>query len=533
MRWRPDRSGFHRPVPGHSTPCPRSLPSPPDRRPPSPPGRHRDFRPLPRPLLPLQNKDVRLMSPTDRTRPRFPLAVYLFGALAELLFGYDTGVIGVAMLSIKRELGIGPGLQGFIVSSLLLGAAVGVGVAGWLSDRFGRRWIIFATGVVFAAGGLGVGFASDVWALIVIRFVMGLGVGASAAVVSVYLVEVAPTRHRGAIGGLGQLMVVLGILLSYGVGYALQPYDAWRWMLGLSAVPALVLSAGIVFLPETPRWLILHGRTDEARASLIRLGRGAGADTELAELDRALRMADRKPGLGFTLRTMAAPGSRRALFGAVGLALLVQFVGVNSILYFAPTTLVHAGFGDNAAVAANLGIGTANVVFTLVGLSIVDRVGRKALLMTGCAVMATAMAVLGAFTALTSHSAATAWFTLICMIVFLASFAATWGVCVRVVISELFPAEIRGSATGLVLVLNWLANFAVSQSFPTLLESSAALSFFLFAAVCVIAAVFIRNVLPETGRGHVLDASPAVHQDDDPQRSGTSTAKSVRPGVDG
>ncbi|MFE7113888.1 sugar porter family MFS transporter [Streptomyces sp. NPDC057654] len=443
-------------------------------------------------------------SPTP-ARPRVPLTIYIFGALAELLFGYDTGIIGVSMLSIKKEFDFGTGIEGLIVSSLLLGAAVGVAAGGRLADRYGRRRVIFGTGIVFALGGAVAFMAPGVWTLIAARFVMGLGVGASASVVSVYLVEVAPTRHRGKVGSMGQLMVVIGVLLAYGVGYLLQSYDSWRWLLGLSVVPALVLGAGVIVLPETPRWLLLKGREDEARRALQRLGRGGSAEAELATIRDDVSAAPASSAGRAVLRRMASPSLRPSLYGAVGLALLAQLVGTNSIMYFAPSTLVHAGFGNSAAVAANLGVGTANVVFTLVGMAIVDRVGRRPLLMAGCAGMAASMIALAVITALGLPRDSTAWLTLLCMIGFLASFAASWGVCVRVVISELFPAEIRGSATGFVLVLNWLSNFAVSQLFPTLMATSAVLSFSIFGAFCLVALAFVRALLPETGQGRDLE----------------------------
>lgn len=439
------------------------------------------------------------MATVSQARAIPQTAVYLFGALAELLFGYDTGVIGVALLFMKQELALTPMLQGFVVSSLLLGAAIGVGVAGKLADLSGRRPMIFATGIVFAIGGLAAYFSPGVPMLVASRFVMGIGVGASASVVSVYLVELAPAKHRGSIGALGQLMLVLGILMAYVVGYVLAADKAWRLMLGISSIPALVLSAGVLFLPETPRWLVLHGRAREAGNVLHRLGRGAGAARELDEIVSGLKHSLPASNAGSTLRAMLDVRLRRALIGAVGLAVLVQLIGVNSIIYYTPSTLVRAGFGDTAAVTANLAIGAANVVFTLLGIAVVDKVPRRTMLMCGCVGMGGAMLVLAALAASMSASTTGATLTLLCMVVFLASFAATWGVCVRVVISELFPAAIRGGATGLVLVLNWIANFVVSQIFPVVAERSAALSFLFFGLVCGFAWYFVRQHLPETG----------------------------------
>jgi sugar porter (SP) family MFS transporter len=444
---------------------------------------------------------------TVTMRQRTPWLIYAFGALAELLFGYDTGIIGVAMLSIHSEYNLTPAEQGFVVSSLLLGAAIGVGTAGRLADRLGRRPVIAITGIVFGLGGLAAAFAPTVLVLILARLVMGLGVGASAVVVSVYLIEVAPTKHRGKIGSLGQLAVVTGVLVAYLVGYGLQPSGDWRLMLGLSVAPAAVLVAGLALMPETPRWLVTHGRSADARASVGRLGRPDTASIEVADLEQAYAAENRRSlGAGAVIRRMFAAGVRGRTWAAIGLAVLVQFVGTNSILYFAPTTLVHAGFGETAAVTANLSVGIANVVFTLLGMSLVDRIPRRRLLTIGTVGMVVAMAALSGYSFVEPKPSPTgAWVTLVSMIVFLSSFALSWGVCVRVVVSELFPSTIRGTAAGLVLVLNWLANFVVGQTFPTLLAFSGALSFAIFAVVGLLALVFIRFVLPETGGGRSLE----------------------------
>lgn len=436
-----------------------------------------------------------MTSTVDR---RVPISVYFFGALAELLFGYDTGVIGVALLSIKKDFSFGPQLQGFIVSSLLLGAAGGVGVAGLLADRFGRRRLIIATGLVFIVGGLLSATAPNVGVLVLGRVVMGLAVGASAVVVSVYLAEVAPTSSRGKITGLGQLMVVSGILIAYIVDYSLSSSDAWRWMLGVSIIPAVVLATGMVAMPETPRWLVTRGRLDAARDSLRRL-HAADPERELHEISTTLlsESATRRTGAALW-RALAAPRLRRSVIGAASIAILVQFIGTNSILYYAPTTLIHAGFAEHAAITANISVGVANVLFTLLGLAVVDKVRRRQLLSVGVIGMGASMVVLAIISATTSASTSQAWLTLVFLVVFLAFFACTWGVCVRIVVAELFPASIRGSAAGIVLVLNWLANFVVGQWFPTLLATSATAAFALFAGVAVIALLFVRLVLPET-----------------------------------
>jgi sugar porter (SP) family MFS transporter len=436
-----------------------------------------------------------------------PVRIYFFGALAELLFGYDIGIIGVALLSINETFSLDPTASGFVVSSLLLGATIGVGTAGRISDRIGRKRALLVTSVMFIVGGVLAALAPVVELLIAGRFVMGLGVGASAVVVTVYLVEVAPTQHRGKIGSLGQVMVVFGILLAYVVGYVLQPAGAWHLMLGASVIPSAILALGLLTMPESPRWLVAHDRTPDAIRTLRRLGRGDTAEAEAAELQRAHDLdAGTSRTMTSVLREMWAPRLRRNTLAAVVLATIVQLVGTNSILYYAPSALVSAGLDESAAVGANLGVGVANVVFTFIGLALVDRIPRRTLLTVGIVGMTAGMLFLAVVSLLApSHSAVGGWSTLAGMVVFQSSFAASWGLLVRVVVSELFPSSVRGTATGLVLVLNWLANFVVGQFFPVLLAASATLSFTIFAVISLVALLFVRRGLPETGAGRTLE----------------------------
>ncbi|MBO0777541.1 MAG: sugar porter family MFS transporter [Ktedonobacteraceae bacterium] len=441
-------------------------------------------------------------SPTDGRR--FTTMVYFFGALGELMFGFDTGVIGVALLFIKKEMKLDSVLQGWVVSSLLLGAAIGVGCAGILSDRFGRRPVLQMMAAIFALGALGAALSPNVIWLIFFRCVMGLGVGASAVVVTVYLAEIAPTEHRGRIASLGQLMVVCGILLSYILDYALSPIEAWRWMIGLGLVPSMILLLGLFYLPESPRWLVKRNRIAEAEAILRRMGR-AQPESEAREIE-AIEAQQVKRGLGAALRELAGPGLRLALIATLGLAVLTQLMGINSIIYYAPTTLVTVGFGQTASIIANVGIGALNVIVTMIALYTVDRLGRRRLLLLGCIGMVLAMVILGITTlALPRGNGVVAVVTLLCLLFFVVSFGMSWGVCVRVVISELLPLSVRGSAMGLVLVLNWLANFLVSLMFPIALASvGIAIIFLTFAVIGIITFCFVFGLVPET-KGRSLE----------------------------
>src|ERR671921_566030 len=323
--------------------------------------------------------------------------VYLFGSLGGLLFGYDTGVISGAILFISQELRLTPFLEGLVVASLLLGAAAGAASAGPLSDRLGRRNIIIIAAILFTIGAIGAALAPNIGVLVLFRVVLGLAVGAAALIVPLYLSEIAPTEIRGAISSLNQLMITVGILLAFIVNALLADSGAWRWMLGLAVIPSLILLVGMYFMPETPRWLVSRGRENEARDVLMRSRSEQEAENEIREIKEVER--EEEGGL----QELLAPWVRPALIVAIGLAVFQQIVGINTIIYYAPTTLKNVGYGDAAAIYANLIIGAVNVVMTLVAIRIIVSTGRKPLLLGGLVGMIISLTVLGLSTLLLSE----------------------------------------------------------------------------------------------------------------------------------
>ena len=429
--------------------------------------------------------------------------VYFFGALGGMLFGYDTGVISGAILFITTDLDLNAFYQGLVVSSLLIGAMAGAGVAGPLSDRLGRRRIILIAAIVFSVGAIGAALAPNVGVLVLFRIVLGVAVGAAALIVPLYLSEVAPTEIRGAVSSLNQLMIVVGILLAYIVNALLAASEAWRTMLGLAVVPSLVLLVGMYFMPETPRWLVSRGRDDEARDVLRQTRDEESVEREVREIKEVER--DEEGGL----RELAAPWVRPALIVAVGLAIFQQIIGINTIIYYAPTTLTEAGFGDQAATYANVAIGVLNVIMTLVAIRLIDRSGRVPLLVGGLVGMIVSLVVLGASSLLLPASQSPtdplAIITLACLAAFIASFAVSWGPTVWVMLPEILPLRIRGTAMGLAIFLHWGANFVVSQTFPILLATVGAGAVFLgYAVVAVVALLFVRSRVTET-KGRSLE----------------------------
>ena len=439
----------------------------------------------------------------DSSRGSTSKLVYFFGALGGMLFGYDTGVISGAILFITPDLGLTPFLEGLVVASLLLGAAAGAGSAGPLSDRLGRRNLILIAAVIFSIGAIGAGLAPGVGTLVLFRVVLGLAVGAAALIVPLYLSEIAPTEIRGAISSLNQLMITVGILLAFIVNALLANSEAWRWMLGLAVVPTVILFIGMYFMPETPRWLVSRGREDEARDVLMRSRSEQEAENEIREIKEVER--EEEGGL----QELLAPWVRPALIVAIGLAVFQQIVGINTIIYYAPTTLKNVGYGDAAAIYANLIIGAINVVMTLIAIRFIDRVGRKPLLLGGLVGMVVSLTVLGLSTVLLSEPSSptdtVAIITLLCLAGFIISFAATWGPTVWVVLPEVLPLRIRGTAMGVAIFLHWIANFVVSQTFPSLLAAlGPGIPFLGYAVIGVLAFIFVSAFVTET-KGRSLE----------------------------
>jgi MFS transporter, SP family, sugar:H+ symporter len=433
-------------------------------------------------------------------------AIYFFGALGGLLFGYDTGVISGALLFIPDDFKLTPFLQGAIVAALLLGAMVGAAFAGRLADRLGRRLLIIIAAIVFTIGALVAALAPTVAVLIGARFVLGLAVGSAALVVPLYLAEIAPTNIRGAIASLNQLMIVCGILAAFIVNAILASSGNWRLMLGLAAVPGLILLVGMLFMPETPRYLVHAGQEDDAHEVIEDL---PGDDRPRERIQEIREVEEHEEG-GSGLRALwEAKWVRPALLVATGLAVFQQLVGINTIIYYAPTTLTNVGFGKTSAIYANLVIGVVNVLMTVIAIKIIDRVGRKPMLYGGVAGMVASLVVLGVSLSVlpTPHHPGdpAAVITLICLGTFIASFAATWGPVVWVMIPEVLPLSVRGTAMGIAVVGNWGANFLVSQTFPPLLSKFGPGPVFLgYAALGVVAFLFVKQFVTET-KGRSLE----------------------------
>ncbi|MFI9076268.1 sugar porter family MFS transporter [Streptomyces sioyaensis] len=431
-----------------------------------------------------------------RSARRFLVGISVVAALGGALFGYDTGVISGALPFMEDHFGLTSLGEGVITSALLIGAAFGSLIGGRMSDALGRRNSLLWAGAVFLGGALAVALSPSVVAMTAARFVLGLAVGSASVITPLYLSEIAPAHIRGRLVSFNSLMIVSGQLLAYLLNAVLAHWAAWRWMLGLAALPAVALLAGLLFLPDTPRWYISQGRRDEAARVLGRTLPAEDVPAELARIDHARALEDdARRGAWQQLRT---PWVRRLLLVGIGLAAVQQITGVNAVVYFAPKILASTGLGTGASITATIAVGVISVVATAVGMSLIDRVGRRPMLLTGLAGMTVSLALLGASFHL-PHSPAVSALVLGLMVLYMAFMQATLNTGVWLLLAEMFPLQVRGLAMGAAVFVMWLVNFGVALAFPLLLDAvGAGSTFWFFGAMCVLSWVFCRRYAPET-----------------------------------
>ncbi|WP_436346193.1 sugar porter family MFS transporter [Natronorubrum sp. FCH18a] len=449
-----------------------------------------------------------LTGDTADERNPFVYVVAALAALNGLLFGFDTGVISGAMLYVRETFelttilgySMNPSyVEGIIVSGAMIGAIIGAALGGRLADRLGRRRLILVGAVVFFVGSLIMAIAPTVEVLILGRIVDGIGVGFASVVGPLYISEISPPKIRGSLVSLNQLTITSGILIAYLVNYAFAAGGEWRWMLGLGMVPAAVLFAGMLFMPESPRWLYEQGRESDAREVLSRTRTESQVGAELREIKETIRTESG------TLRDLFQPWVRPMLVVGVGLAVFQQVTGINTVMYYAPTILESTGFEDTASILATVGIGAVNVVMTVVAVLLIDRTGRRPLLLTGLAGMTGMLAVLGAAFYLPGLSGVIGWVATGSLMLYVGFFAIGLGPVFWLMIAEIYPMEVRGTAMGVVTVVNWAGNLVVSLTFLRLVDVfGQSGTFWLYGALSLLALVFCYRLVPET-KGRSLE----------------------------
>ena len=433
---------------------------------------------------------------------RFVYLAAAFAGLGGLLFGYDTGVISGAELFFKNDFSLSVFALEVIVSGVLAGAAAGALLGGRLADIFGRRTLLIITALIFAAGAILCAAAPSAAILIVGRIIVGFGIGLSSSTVPVYISEVSPADARGWTVSLFQLAITIGILLAYIVDYAFASIQGWRWMFGLAVVPAAIFAIGMFFLPESPRWLAKRGHHDAARAILARIRDTDDVDAELQEIEHGLANAEEHGNW----RDLLSARLRPALVVGIGLAVFQQVTGINTVIYYAPMIVQSAGISSaSGAILTTAGIGIVNVLMTIVSMWLIDRIGRRPLLLTGIAGMVVTLGVLGWAFHSASPTGALSWIAVISIMVYVASFAISLGPIFWLLISEIYPLKVRSSTEGVAATFNWGSNLLVSLTFLTLLQLiGATRTFWLYGVFAIGAWLFSYYLVPET-KGRTLE----------------------------
>jgi MFS transporter, SP family, galactose:H+ symporter len=420
-------------------------------------------------------------------------AISIFAALAGLLFGYDTGIISGAILFIKKDFYLSNFQEEMVVSAVLLGALIGSGLSGRLTDRFGRRKVLVFTAITFIIGSLSTALSPNVDDLIIGRIVLGIAIGVGSFTAPLYLAEIAPQHIRGMLVSLNQLAITIGIVFSYLINYYFSSKGGWPWMLGLGVVPAAILLLGTFFLPESPRWMLLKGREQKARTVLQHIRAREDISKEFAEIQKTV-----KTERG-THRLLLAKWVRPILFISLGLSFFQQVTGINTIVYYAPTIFQMAGFKQaGGAILATLGIGVTNVLATIIALPLIDKWGRRPLLLLGLSGMFLSLVSLG-FAFYHPEFAILRWVAVGSMILYIASFAISLGPIMWLIISEIFPLNIRGVGSSLAISASWGFNMLVALTFLTLIQLvGPSHTFWLYAFLCILGWLFVYFIVPET-----------------------------------
>jgi len=443
------------------------------------------------------------LSAPPRVNRGFILRISSIAGLGGVLYGYDMGIIAAAAIFVKRAFSLSTLLEELVVSIVLIGAMIGAIVGGAIADRIGRRATLVWAGGIFIAGSLLAPLSANVFVLIVARAIIGIGIGFTSVTAPVYVSELAPPQSRGMLIGLYQFALTVGIALANLVGYWLAAQQAWRLMFGIAVVPTVFFLGVILTVPESPRWLFAHGRPKEAAAVLRIYTDEMGAQRFLHDIEQGLKMPMEQ-----RWSALWSPAVRGALFIAVGLTVLQQVTGINTIIYYGPQIFELAGSSSHAnAILATLIVATVNVVATVVGIALVDRVGRKPLLYVGVTGMTIALFALSfAFGHQGMLGSSLGSIAITCLVVYIACFAFSLGAIAWILVAEVFPLRVRGRGVAAGTLFSGIANFAVSLTFLTLIHIlGSAGTFAIYGTLCIATLVFVRFVVPET-RGRDLES---------------------------
>jgi SP family arabinose:H+ symporter-like MFS transporter len=439
----------------------------------------------------------------DKAQMRTVYLLTAVAALGGLLFGYDTAVISGAIGFLKIKFQLSAAMTGWAASSAIFGCIFGAMAAGWLSDKFGRKQVLLGTAVLFAVSAIGAAMPENLTQFTIFRFIGGLGIGAASMVSPLYITELAPARIRGRLVSYYQLAIVIGILVIFFVNSLIQNAGdetwnieyGWRYMMASGVIPAILFLVALFFVPESPRWLTKEGRDDDALKILIGINGTEQANIILEEVKATLH---EEQG---TLRELFTGRFQKAVWVGIFLAVFSQIQGINAIMYYAPEIFKAVGAGTEAAFQQTVIIGLINLLFTFVAIYWVDRRGRKSLLLLGGAGMAISLMMVG----FSFYFGWTGYGLLLFILLYIGSFAASYGPVTWVIISEIFPIKMRGVAMSVATFALWVAVYLVTQLFPMMLEMvGPAGTFWIFGAMALLSFGFVWARVPET-KGRTLE----------------------------
>jgi len=428
----------------------------------------------------------------------YVLGISFIAALGGYLFGFDFAVISGALPFLRSEFALTAWWEGFLTGSLALGCMVGCLWAGRLADAYGRRPGLLLAAGIFALSSLGMAWASGLISFVLMRFAAGIGVGMASMLSPMYIAEISPANVRGRNVAINQLTIVLGILVTNLINYALSDNgpNAWRWMLGLGAAPAALFLLGVLWLPESPRWLATHGQLARAEVILHKLGNAALVRTTLADIAAAPDSPARQ-----SYRQVLARSVRPAVVVGVTLAIFQQLCGINVVFNYTSTIFAAAGADLNRQLLETVGIGLVNLLFTLVAMGLVDRIGRRPLLLFG----SLGLAVLYVVLALLLQQHAVPGLVSVAVLAAIGTYGLSLAPVTWIVISEIFPNHIRGVATSVATLALWGSYFVLVFTFPILAEALGSYGpFYLYAGICLLGFFFIRSKVKET-KGQTLE----------------------------
>jgi SP family galactose:H+ symporter-like MFS transporter len=437
----------------------------------------------------------------NEQRNMFVIIVAAITAIGGMLFGYDTGVISGAILFIRSAFSLTSTSQEIVVSAVLIGAVIGASISGTLADKYGRRIMIIIAAIIFGAGAIFTALTPNVYALIAGRIGVGIAIGMASFIAPMYIAEVAPVNIRGALVSLNQLAITIGIVISYLVDFAFAPSGGWRWMLGLAVIPSIVLGIGMFFMPSSPRWLLSKGITEKAHSILERIRMTKNVDGEIKEIKDSLALEKE-----CKWADLLDPTVRPALIVGIGLAAFQQLTGINTVIYYAPTILLFAGLPSAAvSILATAGIGVINVIMTVVAIYLIDRIGRRPLLLIGLVGMVFSLLILGIAFALPGLSSSLGLVSIISLMIYVGSFAIGLGPVFWLMISEIYPLRIRGRAMSAATVVNWGTNLLIAITFLSLVQIiGTSGTFWLYGIIGIGTWIFVYRLVPET-KGRSLE----------------------------